>query len=403
MNVEGIRSQFPALRQKVHGHDLIYFDSAATTLKPQSVVDRITHFYAYESANVHRGAHFLSDQATVHFENTRKQVADFIQCDVDEVIFTKGTTESINMIAASYGEVVVQAGDEILIAEFEHHGNIIPWQVLCEKKGASLKVAPINDLGEIDLNLFLQKLTSKTKIVSLSGCSNVLGTITDLKPLIQAVHSVGAVIVVDAAQLVSQDTVYFKDHGIDFLVFSGHKIFGPTGIGVLAAKKEHLALMKPYQTGGSMIKEVTFARTTYQDGPMKFEAGTPHIEGVIGLGAALKFFQQIPILEIQNHERSLRQRLESDLKQNPAVQIFGESKNKAPITSFAVKGIHHTDLASILDQQGIAVRSGHLCTQPLLARYKTTGFLRVSLSIYNNLDELEKFNSALKKAIQMLG
>lgn len=401
--MKDVRSRFPALKQKVHGHDLIYFDSAATTLKPQSVVDRIAHFYAYESANVHRGAHFLSDQATVHFENTRKQVADFIQCDVDEVVFTKGTTESINVIAASYGEVVVGAGDEVLIAEFEHHGNIIPWQILCDKVGAKLQVAPINDLGEIDFPQFLKKLNSKTKIVSISGCSNVLGTITDLKPVVDAAHGVGSVVVVDAAQLVSQEAVKFRDLGIDFLAFSGHKIFGPTGIGVLAAKKEHLARMKPYQTGGSMIKTVTFAKTTYQEGPLKFEAGTPHIEGVIGLGAALEFFQQLSLSEVRAHEKALRLKLESDLKKNPTVRIFGESPNKGSITSFAVKGIHHTDLAAILDQQGIAVRAGHLCTQPLLERYQATGFLRVSLSIYNSLEEVEKFHLALTKAVQLLG
>ena len=403
MIIQDVRSQFPALTQKVHGHDLVYFDSAATTLKPQSVVDRISHFYAYESANVHRGAHFLSDIATVNFEEARKKVANFIQCDLDEVVFTKGTTESMNIVAASFGETVVGPGDEVLISELEHHGNIIPWQVLCEKTGAKLQVVPLNDLGEIEISAFQKKLTSQTKIVSISGCSNVLGTIPDLKPMIDAAHAVGAVVVVDAAQLVSQEKIKFKELGIDFLAFSGHKIFGPTGIGVLAAKKEHLARMKPYQTGGSMIKEVTFTKTTYQDGPLKFEAGTPHIAGVIGLGAAIDFFQQMPIHEIQAHEQGLRIRLEKDLKANSAIRLFGQSAKKGAIVSFAVKGIHHTDLAAILDQQGIAVRAGHLCAQPLLARYNTTGFLRVSLSVYNQLEEIERFHTALEKAIHLLG
>lgn len=403
MNINEVRSQFPALKQKIHGNDLIYFDSAATTLKPQAVIDRVTQFYTMESANVHRGAHFLSDQATAHFENVRGQVADFLGCESDEVIFTRGTTESINLIAASYGEAVVQAGDEVLISELEHHGNLVPWQVLCGKAGAKLQVCGLNDAGEIDLNDFQKKLNGKTKIVAISGCSNTLGTITDLKSLVALAHAVGAVVVVDAAQLVSQETIDFRRLGADFLAFSGHKLFGPTGVGVLVAQKKHFEKMKPYQTGGSMIKQVTFTETTFQDGPLKFEAGTPHIEGVIGLGAAINFFRQLPMGDVQRHERTLRLELEKFLRMNPLVRILGESEHKAAITSFVVKGIHHSDLSAILDQQGIAVRAGHLCTQPLLARFQVSGFVRVSMSIYNHLEEVQKFQIALTKAIKMLG
>jgi cysteine desulfurase/selenocysteine lyase len=400
MNLNEVRSYFPALSQKIHGHDLIYFDSAATTLKPQQVIDRVTRFYSLESANVHRGAHYLSDQATGHFENTRSKVADFVGCDIDEVIFTRGTTESINLVAASFGEVVVGAGDEVLISELEHHGNLVPWQVLCGKVGARLQVCGINDQGEIDFVDFQKKLNRRTKIVAVSGCSNTLGTITDLNSIVSAAHSVG---VVDAAQLVSQASIDFKNLGVDFLAFSGHKLFGPTGIGVLVVKKKHFEKMKPYQTGGSMIKQVTFAETTFQDGPLKFEAGTPHIEGVIGLGSAIDFFREFQILDIQKHEKTLRLELEQFLRKNPLVQILGESEHKGAITSFVVKGIHHSDLAAILDQQGIAVRAGHLCTQPLLTRFNVSGFLRVSISIYNNLGDVQKFQTAFNKAIQMLG
>ncbi|MFN7905382.1 MAG: aminotransferase class V-fold PLP-dependent enzyme [Pseudobdellovibrionaceae bacterium] len=403
MKIQDARSLFPALKQKIHGHDLVYFDSAATTLKPQSVIDRMNHFYSFETANVHRGAHFLSDQATENFENTRKEIADFVQCDVDEVVFTSGTTESINLVASSFGELKLTSGDEVLIFEFEHHGNIIPWQILCEKTQSKLQVVKINDQGEVDMEDFYKKLNSKTKIVSISGCSNVLGTIPDLKSIVTAAHDVHAFVLADAAQLISQKTIRFRDLDLDFLVFSGHKIFGPTGVGALVAKKQHLAQMKPFHSGGSMIKEVTFAKTTYQDGPMRFEAGTPHIAGVIGLGEALRFFKSFSIDEVHFFETQLRTDLEHQLLQNPKITIFGNAKNKGAITSFAVKGIHHSDLSALLDQQGIAVRAGHLCAQPLLARFDLTGFLRVSFSIYNNSDDIQKFQTALSKAIQILG
>lgn len=398
-----LRDQFPGLKQKINDADLVYFDSAATTLKPQVVIDRITQFYTFENCNVHRGAHTLSQRATAAFEKVREQTAHFLGAGAsEEIVFTFGTTAGMNLIADSFGGMVVKEGDEILITEFEHHAGIVPWQVLAEKKKAHLKVVRVTEDGELDWDDFTAKLNAKTRIFSFTGCSNTLGTVLPIKEMIQKAKSVGAFTVVDAAQLVSRSQINVRELDCDFLVFSAHKLFGPTGVGVLYGKKNHLDMMPPYQTGGSMISEVSFEKTTYNVTPYKFEAGTPHIAGVLGLGAALDFFSALDFGEIVQHEAALVNSLKARLQDIPGVQIFGNPKEQGPIISFNVEGVHHSDLAQLLDEQGIAVRAGHLCTQPLLARFKKTGTLRVSFSIYNTLEEVERFEVALRKSLQLL-
>lgn len=398
-----IRNQFPALGQKVNGQDLVYLDSAATTLKPNVVVDRITNFYKFETANVHRGAHYLSDKATIEFENARDTIRQFINASsIEEIIFTAGTTAGINLIASSYGETFLNEGDEIVLTELEHHANIIAWQVLAQKKKCHLKYISVNEQGDLDASSIDQVINSKTKIVSFSGCSNILGTITDVEKVVAKAKSVGAVTVLDAAQLVSQKTVDVQKLGVDFLVFSAHKLFGPFGFGILFGKKELLSKMPPYQTGGSMISSVAFDKTTYNDLPFKFEAGTPHVEGAIGTGAAIEFFQKLDISEVFQHEQKLMHMLNSELLQIPEISLFGTAKNKAAIVSFNLKGAHHSDIGQILDQQGIAVRVGHHCTQPLLRKFGLTGTVRISISIYNNQTDIEKTIEAVKKARRML-
>lgn len=402
-NLAELRNQFPALNQKVNGHDLVYLDSAATTLKPNAVIDRISNFYKFETANVHRGAHYLSDKATTEFENARDLVRQFINASsIEEIIFTTGTTGGINLIAASYGESFLNEGDEIVLTELEHHANIIPWQVLAEKKKCVLKYIAVDKNGELEPGSIQNTITAKTKLVSFSGCSNILGTITDIETIVKKAKSVGAVTILDAAQLITQKTVDVKKLDIDFLVFSSHKLFGPFGFGVLYGKKELLSKMPPYQTGGSMISAVTFQKTTYNDLPFKFEAGTPHVEGAIGTGTAIDFFKTLNIEEVFQHEQKLMNMLNEELLTIPDLSLFGTAKNKAAIVSFNLKGAHHSDIGQILDQMGIAVRVGHHCTQPLLKKFGLTGTVRISISIYNNQADIERTVEAVKKARRML-
>lgn len=403
LNVDLIRKQFKSLEQKVNGHPLIYLDSAATTLKPSSVVARIEKFYAAEASNVHRGAHFLSDQATKSFEKARATIQKFIGAALtEEIIFTKGTTESVNLVAQCYGMTFLQEGDEIVVTELEHHANLVPWQNLALQKKAKLKFIAVKPDGTIDEDSLDKVITEKTKIVAFSGCSNILGTLLPVEKIIAKAKSVGAVTVLDAAQLVTQKSVNVVDTDVDFLAFSAHKVFGPFGFGVLYGRKELLLKMPPYQYGGSMISEVQFEKSSYNDLPFKFEAGTPHVEGAVGTDEALTFFNQFDIEKVFAHEQELLNLATAKLKEIPEIQFFGEAKDKAAILSFNLKGAHHSDIGQILDQMGIAVRVGHHCTQPLLRKFNMTGTVRASFSIYNNADDVEKLVHAVHKAKRML-
>lgn len=402
-NVIDLRKQFKALGQKVNGHDLVYLDSAATTLKPDVVVDRISHFYAFESSNVHRGAHHLSDQATRSFEAARRHIQNFINASSDEeIIFTKGTTESINLVATSYGESFLNAGDEIVITELEHHANLVPWQNLSLKKNLKLKYIPVLEDGSIDEQSLNTVITEKTKLVAFSGCSNILGTLLPIEKIIARAKSVGAKTLVDAAQLISQKKIDVQKLDVDFLVFSAHKLFGPFGFGVLYGKKEILNQMPPYQYGGSMISEVHFDRTTYNTLPFKFEAGTPHVEGAIGTDTAIQFFNSLNIENVFQHEQQLLKTATEKLSQISGLKIFGTAEHKAAIISFNLKGAHHSDVGQILDQMGIAVRVGHHCTQPLLKKFGLTGTIRASFSIYNSNADIDHLVKGVEKAQRML-
>lgn len=401
-SIAQIRELFPALKQKVRERNLVYLDSAATSLKPQVVIDRISKFYSLETANVHRGAHFLADAATGEFEKARETVRQFINADsIEEVIFTRGTTDGINLVAASYGSFLNE-GDEIVITELEHHSNTVAWQLLAERKKCVLKYIEVLPSGEIDLNSVNQQITAKTKIVAFSGCSNILGTLTPIETIVKKAKQVGAVTLLDAAQYVTQKKVDVKALGVDFLVFSSHKLFGPFGFGVLYGRKDLLNAMPVYQSGGSMISTVDYQHTTFNHLPFKFEAGTPHIEGAIGTATAIDFFNQYKIENIFEHEQKLMNLALTELKQIEDIKIFGTAPNKAAIISFVMKGVHHSDIGQILDQQGIAVRVGHHCTQPLLKKFDLTGTVRASISIYNNEDDIHQFVEAVKKAKRML-
>lgn len=401
-SISDVREQFPALKQKIRGYDLVYLDNAATTLKPQSVIDRITKFYALESANVHRGAHYLADQATGEFEVAREKIRSFINAEsIEEVIFTKGTTDGINLVAASYG-TFLNEGDEIVLTELEHHSNIVAWQVLAEQKKCILKYISVLPNGEIDLASLNEQVTEKTRIVAFSACSNILGTFTPIETIVAKAKSVGAVTLMDSAQYVSQKSIDVQKLGIDFLAFSAHKLFGPFGFGVLYGRKELLNKMPVYQVGGSMISTVEYQNCTYNHLPFKFEAGTPHIEGAIGTCAAIDFLSQYKMEELFMHEQALMKMAVNELSQIENLSLFGTSENKAAIISFTIQGMHHSDIGQILDQQGIAVRVGHHCTQPLLKKAGLTGTVRASISIYNNENDIAQFIEGVKKAQRML-
>lgn len=398
-----VRGQFPALTQKVHGQTLTYLDSGATTLKPQSVIDRLTHFYSYETSNVHRGAHYLGDVATQGFEGARHRIAQFLNASAtEEIIFVRGTTEAINLVAHSWGLSNLKAGDEILITVMEHHANIVPWQMVAEKVGAKVVAANILENGELDLEDFKAKLTDKTKLVAFTACSNVLGTNTDMKLLTKLAHQAGAKVLIDGAQIVSQARVNVQEIDCDFFVFSAHKLFGPFGFGVLYGKREVLDQMPPYQGGGSMISKVTIEKTTFNDVPFRFEAGTPHVAGAVGLHAAIEFVEKIGFENIHTYETALLKEATDKLLEIPGVQIYGTSANKAALLSFNLKGAHHSDVSQIMDQQGVAVRAGHHCTQPLMSVLGVPGTVRASFSVYNSFEDIDAFIKAVAKAREML-
>lgn len=402
LNIELIRKKFPILSQKVNGKPLVYFDNGATTQKPQEVIQAITDYYTTTNSNIHRGVHTLSQLATEKYDASRKFISDYINAkEANEVIFTKGTTDSINLVANYFLEILSE-GDEILISEMEHHSNILPWQVISQKKKANLKVIPVLDNGELDLNAFSKLLNTKTKLLAVTHVSNTLGTINPVKEMIAEAHKHNIPVLIDGAQSIPHMKVDVQDLDADFYVFSGHKVYAPTGIGICYAEKEWWNRISPYQTGGGTIKTVSFEKTEYAEAPHKFEAGTPNIEGGIVLGEALKFVSEIGIEIIHKYENELLIYATSLLKEIEGVKIMGEAKNKAGVISFNVEGIHPFDIGTILDKQGVAVRTGHHCTQPLMKRFGVPGTIRVSFAIYNTKEEIDIFITALKKAINML-
>jgi len=401
-NVREIREEFPALRQQIYGKNLIYFDNGATSQKPKLVLDAINLFYSKENANIHRGVHYLSQRATTDYEAARQRIQLYLGArKSEEIIFTKGTTDSINLVAYSFGSTL-SAGDEILISAMEHHSNIVPWQMLCERQGCVLKVAPINQRGELIMDEFDKLLSKKTKLVSIIHISNTLGTVNPIKEIIQKAHAVGAKVLIDGAQSIQHMHINVKELDCDFYVFSGHKVFGPTGIGVLYGKEDILDRMPPYQGGGDMIARVTFERTTYNELPFKFEAGTPHIAGGICLGTAFEFLESINMEAAEKHERELAKYAEDMLDTFEGLQIIGEAKDKTSVVSFSIKGIHPFDIGTLLDKQGIAVRTGHHCTQPLMDFYGIPGTVRASFAFYNTKEEIDTFVGAVERSLSML-
>jgi cysteine desulfurase/selenocysteine lyase len=404
-DVTEIRKDFPILSREVNGKPLVYFDNAATTQKPNVVIDSMVHYYRYENANIHRGLHFLSEVATEQYENSRLKVKEFINSmSASEVIFTKGTTDGINLIANTMCRAnMLNEGDEIIISHMEHHANIVPWQLLCDRKSIKLKVIPINDDGEIIMDEYKKLISSKTKLVSIVHTSNTLGTINSIKEVIDIAHENGIPVLIDAAQAVAHQRIDVQELDCEFLVFSGHKLFGPTGIGVLYGKAEMLNKLPPYQGGGDMIRTVTFEGTTFEDIPNKFEAGTPNIVGGIGLGVAIKYLNMFSFDDIANYENELLHYATKQMLEIDKIRIIGTAEKKASVISFTVDGIHPYDLGTIVDTDGIAIRTGHHCTQPIMKRFNVPATARASFAFYNTKDEIDVFIKALHKVIKMFG
>lgn len=403
MGILDLRQQFPILNRMVKGKPLVYFDNAATSQKPQVVIDALTHYYTHYNANIHRGIHTLAEEATMAYEATRRAAQEFIGAlHEEEIIFTRGTTEGINLVAYTWGRQNIGAGDEILISGMEHHSNIVPWQILCEEKGAILKVIPVNDNGELSIDAYKALLNSKTKLVSVVHVSNSLGTVNPVKEMILAAHQVGAKVLIDGAQSAVHLDIDVQEMDCDFFAFSGHKVYGPTGVGVLYGKKELLEAMPVFQGGGEMIKEVTFEKTTYNDLPYKYEAGTPNIADTIALKAALDFIKETGKPAIRAHEEKLLAYATAQLQAIRGLTIIGNAKEKVSLVSFVIKNIHPQDVGVLLDNQGIAVRTGHHCTQPLMARFGIPGTIRASFALYNQKEEIDALITGLHKTIKML-
>ena len=397
-DIKKVRNDFPNLSIKVHGKPLVYLDNAATTFKPKSVIDAIAQHYKSQTSNVHRGIHSLSEQATAAFEQSRDKVRKFIGAEKsNQIIFTKGTTEAINLVAHSYGRAYLKKGDEIIISEMEHHSNIVPWQMLCEAVGSTLKIAPMNDDGELIFTEFQKLLNSKTKIVAMVYISNSLGTINPIKEVIDAAHQHNAVVLIDGAQVVSHIPINVQELDCDFFCFSGHKLFGPTGTGVLYGKEDLLNKMPPYQGGGDMIASVTFEKTTYNSLPYKFEAGTPNVADVIGLGAAIDYIQSLGFNQIAEHEKELLAYGTRVLSQIPQLRLIGTAMNKAAILSFILPNIHAHDIGTLIDEEGIAIRTGHHCTQPVMKHFGVPATSRASFTIYNTKEEIDQLARAIIK------
>jgi cysteine desulfurase / selenocysteine lyase len=402
LNIETIRKDFPILQTKVYGQPLIYFDNAATSQKPLVVLNAIQEYYGETNSNVHRGIHYLSNKATTQFEEARKTIAAHLNASPDEIIYTRGTTEAINLVAFSFGEAFVKSGDEIIISHMEHHSNIVPWQMLCERKGAILKVIPITLEGELKLDEFRKLISSKTKLVAVTHVSNTLGTINPVEEIIKFAHAKNIPVLLDGAQAVPHMKIDVKKLDVDFYCFSGHKVLGPTGIGILYGKSKWLKQMPPYQGGGEMIKEVTLEKTTYNEPPLRFEAGTPNIEASIVLAKAIDYINKTGLDAIANHEHNLLLFATEKIEKINGLRIIGTALHKTSVLSFVVENIHPSDIGILLDKQGIAVRTGHHCTQPLIDFYKIPGTVRASFSFYNTFEEIDIFVKALNKAIGML-
>lgn len=403
LDIQQLRKEFPILHQQVNGCALVYFDNAATTQKPKLVIDTITDYYKNYNANVHRGAHYLANKATEVFEDTRQKTKALINAESSaEIIFTSGTTDAINLVAQTWARMNLSQGDEILLTMMEHHSNIVPWQMVAEEKGATIKVLPINEKGEWQIDALKELLTDKTKLVAVNHVSNSLGTINPVQALISMAHAVGAKVLIDGAQAVAHFAVDVQALNCDFYCFSAHKLYGPTGVGVLYGKRELLEAMPPYRGGGEMIKSVSFEKTYYNELPHKFEAGTPNIEGVVAFGSALDFVNDLDWEAVAEHEHELLQHATNQMLQIEGLKIFGTSEKKVGVISFEVAGVHPYDLGTLLDKQGVAVRTGQHCTEPLWNFFGVAGSVRVSFSAYNTIEEVDVFINALKKAISLL-
>lgn len=403
-DVEQIRNDFPIFRERIHGHPLVYLDNAATSQKPEVVIEAIAHYYRHENANIHRGVHLLSQLATEHYETARTRVQSFLHAaEAREIVFVRGATEGINLVAQTYGRAHVGRGDDVVITAMEHHSNIVPWQMLCDEKGANLRVIPINDRGELQLDELGMLLGTRTKFMAIAHISNALGTINPVKRLIGMAHANNIPVLVDGAQAVPHLSVNVQDLDCDFYVFSGHKVYGPTGIGVLYAKAALLEAMPPYQGGGDMIRSVTFEKTLYNAIPHKFEAGTPDIAGVIGLDTAIEYIENIGMSAIHAHEHELLAYATERIGDIPAVRLVGTARQKAGVLSFVMEGIHPHDIGTILDMEGIAVRTGHHCAQPVMDRFGIPATVRASFGLYNTKEEIDALVRGIEKVRGILG
>jgi cysteine desulfurase/selenocysteine lyase len=399
-----IRHDFPNLDVLVREKPLVYFDNAATTHKPREVIERLVNYYKKENCNIHRGVHYLSTQATEAFENARKSIREFINAEhAHEIIFTKGATEAINLVAHSYGSKFIHSGDEIILTQMEHHSNLVPWQFIAEQKGAVLKFIPVDEQGELEIGLLKGMITERTKLIALTHVSNVLGTINPVHRVIQLAHDHDIPVLLDGAQAVPHLEVDVRELDCDFYCFSGHKVYGPMGTGVLYGKEKYLEAMPPYQGGGEMVDQVTLQHTTFNKLPYKFEAGTPDVSGVLALEAAIKYILDLDLKKIHNYEHELLDYATLELLKLESVNIFGNAENKTGVISFNIGKIHHYDAGTIYDKLGIAVRTGHHCAQPLMERFNVTGMIRASFALYNTIEEIDRFIDATKQVRRMLG
>ncbi|HTF92382.1 MAG TPA: cysteine desulfurase [Verrucomicrobiae bacterium] len=403
-DVAEIRKDFPILKQKVHGKPLVYFDNGATSQKPQQVIDALSRYYSAENSNIHRGVHDLSERATAAYETAREKIRAFINAPTDkEIIFVRGTTEAINLVAQSYGRSFLKTGDEIIVSAMEHHSNIVPWQILCEQVGAYLRVIPINHDGEILMDEYRRLLNERTKLVSVTHVSNALGTVVPVKEIVALAHQRGVPVLLDGAQAVPHLKVDVQDLGCDFYAFSGHKVFGPTGVGVLYGRAEMLEKMPPYQSGGDMISLVTFEKTHYNVLPYKFEAGTPNIAGGIGLGAAIDYLDGLNWQQVEAHERQLLSYATDELSKIDAVRIIGTAEEKAGVVSFVIDHVHAHDVGTILDQEGVAIRAGHHCAMPVMQRFGVPATARASFAFYNTTAEIDVMVQAIHRVLKVFG
>ncbi len=403
LDITQIRKDFPILNQTVYNKPLVYLDSAASSQKPLQVLKKEEQLHLEYYGNIHRGAHFLADKATIEYEGVREQVREFINASsTEEVIFTKGTTESINLVAFSFGEAFVEEGDEIIVTEMEHHANIVPWQMMAERKKAKIIMLPFEDDGRLKTELLDNLISDKTKLIAVAHVSNTLGTINPVAQIIDKAHQKGIKVLVDGAQAIKHIPVDVQEMDVDFYVFSAHKMYGPNGVGILYGKKELLENMPPYQGGGEMISEVSFEKTTFNDLPYKFEAGTPHITGVVAFGEAVKYLQSLGVKEVAAYEHRLLEYATEKLLEIPGMIIYGTQKEKSGVITFNVEGIHSFDMGTMLDKMGIAVRTGRLCADPVMQHYDVPGTIRTSFAVYNTFEEIDQFIAALKRLVVML-